>query len=105
ANPVDFLVTGGSCTVGTIVAPNSSCTIDVVFSPITPGNRSGTLVVTDTGVGSPHSSTLTGSATPSSQIAQLSTTSIDFGSPRVGSSSNEIPLMVSNRGNVPMTLK
>jgi hypothetical protein len=48
---------------GTSVAPAASCTINVTFAPTVSGNRTGSLTITDDAAGSPHSISLTGSAT------------------------------------------
>ena len=45
---------------GTSLAANSSCTINVVFTPTTTGTRTGTLTVNDNGPGNPHTASLTG---------------------------------------------
>jgi hypothetical protein len=45
---------------GTSLPANSSCTINVVFTPTATGTRTGTLTVTDSGPGGPQTSGLTG---------------------------------------------
>jgi hypothetical protein len=45
---------------GSSLPANSSCTINVVFTPTTTGTRTGTLSVTDNGPGSPQTASLTG---------------------------------------------
>jgi len=45
---------------GTSLAANSSCTINVTFTPTTSGTRTGTLTVNDNGPGNPHTASLTG---------------------------------------------
>jgi len=47
-------------TCGTSVAANASCSISVTFTPTAAGARSGTIVITDSGAGSPRTVTLTG---------------------------------------------
>src|SRR5581483_7101029 len=47
-------------TCGTSLPANSSCTINVTFTPTTTGTRTGTLTVNDNGPGNPHTSSLTG---------------------------------------------
>jgi len=42
------------------VAANASCTISVTFTPTASGARSGSIVITDSGAGSPRTVTLTG---------------------------------------------
>ena len=45
---------------GASLAASGSCAISVTFRPTAAGSRTGTLVVTDSGIGSPHSVALTG---------------------------------------------
>jgi hypothetical protein len=45
---------------GSSLPANSSCTINVVFTPTTTGTRAGTLTVNDNGPGNPHTASLTG---------------------------------------------
>jgi hypothetical protein len=62
-NAADFVNTGtGSCT--STVAANSSCTINVKFSPTQVGSRSTTLSVGESASSSPQQSSLTGTGTP-----------------------------------------
>jgi kumamolisin len=54
----DFSVSTTTCT--TSLAAESSCKISVVFKPTQTGTRTGTLQVSDSAVGSPQTSSLTG---------------------------------------------
>jgi hypothetical protein len=45
---------------GATLAVGETCTIDVTFSPTTPGPKSGTTTITDNALGSPHSVPLSG---------------------------------------------
>lgn len=54
----DYSVSATTCT--TSLAAKSSCTISVVFTPTATGTRTGTLSVADSAVGSPRTSSLTG---------------------------------------------
>jgi len=51
---------GGSCSTSSPVAPGGNCTVDVAFAPTVGGNLTGTLTLTDNGIGSPHSVPLSG---------------------------------------------
>ena len=51
---------GGSCSTSSPVAPGGNCTVDVAFAPTAGGNLTGTLTLTDNGIGSPHSVPLSG---------------------------------------------
>jgi hypothetical protein len=47
----DFIVSGGTCAVGTMlndVAPGNTCTVEVRFAPTATGTRNGTLTIVDT---------------------------------------------------------
>ena len=48
-----------NCSAGTL-GVGEKCTIDVTFSPTTPGPKSGTVTITDNALGSPHSVPLSG---------------------------------------------
>ncbi|MGD0921458.1 MAG: choice-of-anchor D domain-containing protein, partial [Terriglobia bacterium] len=61
-NPGDFAKTGDTCT-GANVAPSSTCTITVTFTPTTTGARSATLSISDNATGSPHAVPLSGTGT------------------------------------------
>ncbi|PYV30409.1 MAG: hypothetical protein DMG22_20450, partial [Acidobacteria bacterium] len=54
------VASGGSCSTSGSVAPNTSCTVDVAFAPTVGGNLTGTLTLTDNGIGSPHTVALSG---------------------------------------------
>jgi subtilase family serine protease len=54
----DFSVSSTTCTSS--LAAKSKCTISVVFTPTTTGTRTGTLSVADSAVGSPQTSSLSG---------------------------------------------
>ncbi len=57
----NFSVTsGGTCSTSGSVAPNSNCTVNVAFAPTMGGNLTGTLTLTDNGIGSPQTVALGG---------------------------------------------
>jgi hypothetical protein len=60
-NPFDFTTVDATGCIG-FLAPGASCTVRVTFTPTAPGERSATLVFTDTAPGGPHSVSLTGRA-------------------------------------------
>lgn len=57
----DFTYSIGSCNAA--VSPNSSCTINVTFAPLTTGLRTSTIAITDDATGSPQIVQLQGNAT------------------------------------------
>jgi Cep192 domain 4/Beta-propeller repeat len=69
-SPVDIssIQAGGdyteSNTCGSVVNPGASCNISIGFTPSAVGTSVGTVTITDTGLGSPQSITLTGMGVP-----------------------------------------
>jgi hypothetical protein len=60
-DPASFVVTGGTCLSQTLAGGGATCTVDVIFDPTTPGEKSASLIVTASPGGSPGA-TLTGSS-------------------------------------------
>lgn len=54
------VASGGTCATSGSVAPNSNCTVNVAFAPTVGGNLTGTLTLTDNGIGTPHKVALSG---------------------------------------------
>jgi trimeric autotransporter adhesin len=67
-NPSDFSFTN-NCTAP--VAPASNWTIAIVFSPIAPGQRTATLLVSDDAQGSPQTVSLSATANPAFAVAAV----------------------------------
>jgi uncharacterized repeat protein (TIGR01451 family) len=69
ANSGFAIVTDHCASIGA-VAPNTSCTIELTFTPPAAGARSATLSLTDNAAGSPHTVALTGTGgVPSADLA------------------------------------
>ena len=62
ANPLDFTQVNDGCS-GLTLAPGTSCSVSITFSPTATGTRSGTLIVTDNAGNSPQTVPLTGTGT------------------------------------------
>jgi hypothetical protein len=77
-----------------------SCQIQVTFQPTTIGLAKGTLSVTDTAPDSPQTVALSGIGTK----ITLSPIGINFGSQKVGTSSNPVPVTLSNQGTVTLNI-
>jgi hypothetical protein len=93
----DFPQTATTC--GASLAVAASCTVSVTFKPSTTGARSATLTFTDGASGSPQKVPLSGVGT----TAELSPTSLNFGSVTVGSTAlNTVTL--KNVGTAAMTI-
>jgi len=65
-NASDFSISADTCSGS--IAPNSSCSISIVFSPLAAGVRSTTLTITDNASNSPQSIAISGTAAPSATI-------------------------------------
>jgi Abnormal spindle-like microcephaly-assoc'd, ASPM-SPD-2-Hydin/Beta-propeller repeat len=72
---------------GQTASPGTQCAINVTFTPTATGKRTGTLVITDSAAGSPHTVHLSGYGT--SGAVSLSSSSIDFGQVVVGTASTQ----------------
>ena len=84
------------------VAVNSSCTINVTFTPTVGGSRAGTLTLTDNALNSPQTLTLSG--TGLAPVVGFSQPSLSFGNQNVGTPSVSQQVTLSNTGNAPLTI-
>ena len=71
-----------------------SCYIKVSFTPLVEGTANGTLSVTDNAQGSPQTVSLSGTG----MVVKLSPIGINFGDQRVGTTSNAVPVTLTNEG-------
>ncbi len=99
----DFRITANTCSG--MLNPSSSCTISVVFAPVSNGNRSAKLTVTRTDGGTPLAATLTGVGL--APYVVLSPTSVDFGTvcTDCGTRSPMQKVTLSNTGNATLTIR
>ena len=84
-----------------VVAANSSCTINVSFSPTLSGPQTGTLTVTDYANNSPQTVTLSGSALE--PVVGLSPPSLSFAEQTVSTQSAPQKITLTNSGNGALT--
>ncbi len=84
------------------LSSGSSCTINVVFSPIGRGVSTGALTILDSASGSPHVVALSG--TGIAPVASFSPTSLVFPPQIVTTVSPSQTITVSNVGSAPMTI-
>ncbi len=77
-----------------------SCQIKVTFRPTTIGQANGTLSVTDNAPDSPQTVALAGQGT----LITLSPIGINFGDQKVGTSSNPVPVSLSNQGTLTLNI-
>ena len=96
----DYTATGTCPTPGNTLAPATSCTLEVTFTPTQPGTRPGTLAVSNSLSTLPLTDALTGIGTQSH--LQLTPASLNYGSIAVGASAN-LTLTLTNTGTAPIT--
>lgn len=86
------------------LAPGASCTIDVTFTPLVAGARSGTLTITDNASGSPHVVPLSGTGLSSAApVLEMSASLVVFSPQQVGSESVAQFITARNSGNAPLS--
>ncbi|PYV19321.1 MAG: hypothetical protein DMG21_01985, partial [Acidobacteria bacterium] len=87
---------------GSSLAANSSCAINVTFTPTAVGSRTGTLMVTDSASGSPQTVSLSG--TGLGPNVTLSPGSLSFSSQDIGTTSSAKTLTLTSSGNQPLSI-
>lgn len=97
----DFALTT-TCSNNQVLAPASTCTIDVTFTPGLTGSRSANLVITSDDASSPTVVPLTG--TGSQAVATASPSSLDFGVVAVGTTSGAETLTITSSGTADLVL-
>ena len=79
ANAADFAIASGTtCTNGAAVTPNSTCVINVTFTPAAAWSRSAALNIADNAAGSPQAVALTGTGTVNPPAATVSPSTLTF---------------------------
>jgi len=99
ANAGDF---GQTSTCGSSLNSGASCTVTVTFTPAATGARSAAISIADSGAGSPHTVSLSGTGTQ--PVAGLSPSSLTFSSQVVGTSSAAQAVTLTNTGDATLTL-
>src|SRR3989442_13710376 len=90
-------------TCGSSVASGCRCNISVTFKPTARGTRTGAIIITDSGSGSPRTITLTG--TGAAPVVTLVPLSLSFtGNQTVGTTSMPLPVTLTNSGNATLTI-
>lgn len=100
-NASDFAATP-TCSVPTVLAPNSTCTISVVFTPGASGPRQASLMTTDNAPGSPQSVSLTGTGVAPQPAVTISPISLGFATTNQGSTSPAQTVTLTSAGSVPL---
>jgi hypothetical protein len=88
---------GGTC--GAALAVGATCTINVVFSPITVGALTGTATITGSVAVGGSPVTLSGTGVAATFTASVSPSPLAFGNWATGTTSNALTLTVTNTGN------
>jgi Abnormal spindle-like microcephaly-assoc'd, ASPM-SPD-2-Hydin/Beta-propeller repeat len=101
-NSGDFNQTN-TCTTNS-VAPQSTCTITVTFTPSITGNESASVSLTDNAPASPQAVSLTGFGIGSGPAVELSATSLTFPLTLVGTQSKAQTVTLTNVGNATLTI-
>ncbi len=83
---------------GGSVPSASTCTIDLTFTPIALGRRSGSVTVNGGSGGGPQSITLMGVGISGYAVAQVTPSSLTFGSQNLGTTSAPQPITITNTG-------
>jgi hypothetical protein len=103
ANAPDFSETNTCTTAG--VAPQSTCAINVTFTPSISGTENATVTVTDNAPNSPESTTLTGVGEAASGPAvTLVPTSLVFATQLVGTTSPAQTVTLTNTGSALLSI-
>ncbi|MFZ0883465.1 MAG: choice-of-anchor D domain-containing protein [Candidatus Acidiferrales bacterium] len=106
-NAADFSVPlpnmPGMCSPTGTLAADSSCTINVLFTPQAAGTRTATLNVSDSATGSPQTVALSGTGTAPLGTILIAPTSLTFESQLVGTTSATQTVTVANVGDVNVT--
>ena len=81
--------------------PGASCTLRVIFTPTSPGTKSGAVTIADNAPGSPHKLPLSGTGSGTGSISlTLTPASLSFDSVAVGTTSSPQPVTLTNNGTV-----
>jgi len=84
------------------LTPQSSCTINVTFTPTATGTRTGTVTINDSAAGSPQLISLTGSGLD--PMVSLSSSALTFAGTLVGVTSAAQAVTLTNQGNASLTI-
>lgn len=98
-NAADFAIASGTtCTNGAAVTPNSTCVINVTFTPAAAGSRSAALNIADNAAGSPQALALTGTGTINPPAATVSPSTLTFSGQLVTTTSAAQTVTLKNTG-------
>jgi 6-phosphogluconolactonase (cycloisomerase 2 family) len=101
SNLADFVATP-NCSLPTILQPNATCTISLVFSPAGSGARGASLAATDNAAGSPQVIPLSGLGVSPLPAITLVPGSLTFASTIQGNTSTAQTIAVASLGPAPL---
>ena len=90
--------------IGTPVAINAMCTLQLTFLPTLPGTRTGLVTIYANVSGGQATAALSGTGTPAAAIV-LTPTALTFPSTNIGATSPVQTITISNTGGTPATLQ
>jgi hypothetical protein len=88
---------------GTGLAPNTTCTVTVTFTPTAAWSRSAAIIMVDNSQGSPHLIGVAGAGV-NGGVASFSPTNLSFASQLAYTSSASKPVKLTNTGTAPLQL-
>jgi probable HAF family extracellular repeat protein len=92
-------------TCGSTLAPAASCTVSVVFTPVSAGGKAASVSVADNAAGSPQNVALSGTGGPgSSPIVSFSLGALEFSSRAAGTTSPAQTVELTNRGGATLSI-
>ena len=97
ADSADFILTP-NCSLPTVLAPNATCSVSIVFSPIATGARQASFSASDNAPGSPQSIALTGTGAAALPAVTLSPGSLTFATTAQGGTSPPQTITITNSG-------
>jgi hypothetical protein len=103
----DFTIRSGSCYNATnviLLAAQSSCSLNVVYTPTVASAETGTVTFNDSAAGSPHTVALAGSGLAATQALEFTPGNFVFADQPVGVTSAAQYFYVYNTGTAPVTV-
>ena len=96
----DFATTGGCSSI----APGSSCSLGISFTPTAAGARTGTITLTDSAPGSPHGIAVYGNGLDATTTVAITPASLDFGSVVTSTSAPAQAVIIQNTGTMNISI-
>jgi len=90
--------------LGTVAPESGTCTIHITFSPISTGNATGSVGITDNAAGSPQQISLSGTGVTPAAAVTFSATSLTFPTLTVGTASPPQVVTLTSSGSATLTI-